>query len=147
MDTRKRARSASLSSSDGGMSSDGGEHHADDDGDTHVPAPKLYRLPEGAKPYLCTMAPTCSQPGTAQAFATLPELEAHQAAFHRWVCRVPVREKPGRVPEGDAVLVVPEQFAGRSPVGSRGHKWRECGKVFPDERLLDLVSGAWLGVR
>ncbi|TXT06034.1 hypothetical protein VHUM_03507 [Vanrija humicola] len=86
------------------------------------------------------MAPTCSQPGGATAFGTAAELEAHQAAMHRWVCAVPVREKPGRVPEGDAVLVVPEQFAGRSALGGAGrvHRWRECGKVFPDERMLDL---------
>ncbi|KAL1409630.1 hypothetical protein Q8F55_003626 [Vanrija albida] len=136
MDTRKRVRSASLSSSDGGVS-DGGESDRDDHRD-HVPA-KLYRLPEGDKPHLCTMAPSCSQPGSSQAFATAAELDAHQAAMHRWVCRVPVREKPGRVPEGEAVLVVPEQFAGRSPLArGLGHKWRECGKVFPDERMLDL---------
>lgn len=38
------------------------------------------------------------------------------------------------------MLVVPEHFAGRVAGGRKGERWRECGKVFPDERLLDLVG-------
>jgi len=107
------------------------------------PAPKYHRAPSPDRQHLCTLPPTCSQPDTAQRFATLAELQAHQANFHQWVCRVAIRDKPGRVGEGAEVPVpvMPEHFAGRNPGGrGKGTRWRECGKVFPDGRLLDLVS-------
>lgn len=103
-----------------------------------APTPKFHRGESPPKELLCTLPPTCSQPGKAQAFATQAELDAHQASLHQWVCRVPIRDKPGRLGEGQYVIV-PEHFAGRSTFG-KGNKWRECGKVFPEERLLDLVS-------
>lgn len=106
------------------------------------PAPKYHRAPSPDRPFLCTLPPTCSQPGTSQAFASQADLDAHQDRLHRWMCRVPIRDKPGRVGEGEPVLILPEQFAGRGPRGgTHGQRWRECGKVFPEERLLDLVRG------
>lgn len=62
--------------------------------------PKFHRSTDDAtaliierKDYLCTLPPTCAQPGTSTSFATRAQLERHQEVFHRWVCRVPVRVK------------------------------------------------------
>lgn len=144
MADRKRQRSLSSdSSSDSSYAgSDAMDLPSPPGSPRRQPAPKYHRAPEAERTHLCVLPPTCSQPDTAQAFATLDELEAHQAAFHRWICHVPIRDKPGRVGEGEPV-VMPEQFAGRaahSAPGPSGQRWRECGKAFPDERLLDLVS-------
>lgn len=137
-DYRKRARSVSVSSSDSSMSGDM-DSLPSSPRPFSAPAAKYHRAPSPERIHLCTLAPTCSQPDTAQSFSSQTELDAHQASFHRWICHVPIRDKPGRIGEGDAVLFVPEQFAGRSPAGRTRERWRECGKVFPEERLLDLV--------
>lgn len=129
----KRRRSESLSSE----SEDEGSMRSRTPSPEPAPA-KFHRGESPPKELLCTLPPTCSQPGKAQAFATQAELDAHQASLHQWICRVPIRDKAGRVGEGEFVIV-PEQFSGRSTAG-KGNKWRECGKVFPDGRLLDLVS-------
>ncbi|CAK9786258.1 hypothetical protein CC85DRAFT_285759 [Cutaneotrichosporon oleaginosum] len=126
---RKRARSPSPSPSPPP------EAHSPTPLDYHHRPTKFHRAPSPSREYLCTLPPTCSQPDTAQTFATEAELEAHQERLHRWMCRVPIRDKPGRVGEGATVLV-PEQFTGRGP--RAGQRFRECGKVFPNERLLDL---------
>lgn len=120
-----------------------------EDNEASRPAPKYHRAPSPEREYLCTLPPTCAQPGTSQRFATQAALDAHQVRLHRWVCRVAVRDKPGRVGEGaqivlpdgvPAALALPEHFSGRNPGGrGKGQKWRECGKIFPDGRLLDLV--------
>lgn len=138
---RKRARSVSSSESGGGLS----DVELGSTGSPSSPAPaaKYHRAPSPEREHLCTLPPFCSQPDTAQRFATLEELEAHQTNFHQWVCRVAIRDKPGRVGEGAElpIPVMPEHFAGRNPGGrGKGTRWRECGKVFPDGRLLELVS-------
>ncbi|GMK54251.1 hypothetical protein CspeluHIS016_0108370 [Cutaneotrichosporon spelunceum] len=120
--------------------------HSDPWSPPHSPTPldyherpmKFHRAPTSDQPgesgeYVCTLPPTCSLPDEAQRFSSLAEMEAHQERMHRWMCRVPVRDKPGRVGEG-ATVIVPEQFM----VGRRGQRFRECGRVFPNERLLDL---------
>ncbi|KAL7419975.1 hypothetical protein Q5752_004938 [Cryptotrichosporon argae] len=148
-DRVKRARSLSSSSSSSPASSS--------QSSPSRPTPKHHRLPSPAPDaaFLCTLPPTCSQPRTAQAFSSASELARHQEAYHRFVCRVPVRDRAGR----DGRLLdpaptnqdgaahgqhaggrgsaewVPEQFQGRKTAFGR---WRECGKVLPDARLLEL---------
>lgn len=141
MDGRKRRRSASASSSSSDMAGIMGSRCPPSPEFDRAHTTKFHRRessPQRDLQLLCTLPPTCSQPGKAQAFATQAALDAHQASMHRWVCRVPIKDKPDRVGEGELVLV-PEHFSGRSTAG-HGRNWRECGKVFPDERLLDLVS-------
>lgn len=129
-DTRKRHRSVSVSSGSSGISLP-----------EDVPT-KYHRAPSPDKEYLCTLPPTCSQPETAQRFASAAELDAHQTSFHKYLCRVPIRDKPGRIGEGALVPVMPEHFTGRMPGRAFNSKWRECGKAFPDGRLLEIVSAA-----
>ncbi|KAK8845326.1 hypothetical protein IAR55_006039 [Kwoniella newhampshirensis] len=120
---------------------------------------KYHRAPSPThKPYSCTLPPTCSQPGTSTSYTTEAQLARHQDTFHRWICRVPIRDREGenrlrnnqkglspkgkgkeeadtgKEAEKSMMVLVPEGF-----VGGRGHRrWKECLKVFPDERLLDL---------
>jgi hypothetical protein len=109
---------------------------------SQTPPPKFHRSAQSstqAQPHLCTLPPTCSQPDTTNSFATLAELERHQEAFHRWVCRVPIRNRAGERDKGRSVEPiggVPERFVGREGMW----EYRECGKVFPDETFLVLVS-------
>lgn len=110
---------------------------------TPPPAPKYHRsLPLTTDAYTCNLPPTCSQPSTSTSYASPADLDRHQAIFHTWVCRTPIRNKQGdrpllRLPlPDDAGSSVPETFVSR-----RGQwEWMECGKVFPDERMLNLVS-------
>lgn len=124
----KRRRSPSASSSSSSGESDPEEGLS--------PAPKYHRsTPSSSLPYTCTLPPTCSQPDTVSSYATEAELERHQDAFHRWICRTPIRNKARPTEEA----AVPESFVSKRG-GFNGEVWKECGKVFPDERLLHLVS-------
>ncbi|WVF66473.1 hypothetical protein IAT40_001213 [Kwoniella sp. CBS 6097] len=146
----KRARSLSSSSGSSGSSSVGGPSR------TPSPPPKFHRAPSPTtKSFICVLPPTCSQPDTSTYYATQAELDRHQETFHKWVCHVPIRDRgtesqgfpssgsgsggrnwKGKEREGTLVNGVPESFvAGRIKDGKR---WRECSKVFPDERLLLL---------
>lgn len=147
----KRARSVSSASS----SSDGG---ASDQSRSLSPEPfqKYHRSSSdaaGPGAYLCTLPPTCSQPGTATSFASQTALDKHQESFHRWICHTPVRDReaanagPSRPVTRAAARQadlnaeedgsrLPEGFV--SGYGKRA--WKECGKVFPEERLFELVS-------
>lgn len=127
---RKRARSSSSASPS--------PPHSPTPLDYHERPTKFHRAPTAEHEYVCTLPPACAQPGDAQTFESEADLEAHQERMHRWMCRVPIRDKPGRVGEGATVLVS-EHFTGRLP--RPGQRFRECGKVFPNERLLDLVRG------
>ena len=102
------------------------------------PAPKYHRPSPSTSftplPYTCHLAPTCSQPSNSTSYATLRELDAHQQAFHRWICRTPIRVRPSETKDGE----VPQSFMRKTGEGKLG--WRECGKAFPEERLLALVS-------
>jgi hypothetical protein len=64
----------------------------------------------------------------------LEELERHQEAFHKWICRTPIRDRSMEKGKGKEEL--PKGFVG----GRGGGEWRQCEKAFPDERLLILVS-------
>jgi hypothetical protein len=131
----KRRRSPSSSSSSSSGESDPEEGLS--------PAPKYHRsTPSSSLPYTCTLPPTCSQPDTVSSYATQAEFERHQDAFHRWICRTPIRNKPRPTEEA----AVPESFVSKRG-GFNGEVWKECGKVFPDERLLHLVSRPVLGPR
>lgn len=91
------------------------------------PPAKLSHLPT-PRPYTCTLPPTCHVRHT---HCQSPyHLGRHHDIFHRWVCTAAVRvrdEHPEHVPEG---------FVAQKGPAS---KWRECLKVFPEQRLLDLV--------
>jgi len=84
----------------------------------------------------CNLPPTCFP--TSQSFDTVSELERHQLAFHTYICRAMVRDKTPLV-EGEAgpsnLWNVPREFMSR-----KRDQWKECRKIFPDQRLLDLVS-------
>lgn len=157
----KRARSLSSSSSSTSSAASSSHSHSRSPSPTPSPPPKYHRAspsPHATFRFICTLPPTCSQPSTSTSYATLAELERHQEAFHRWVCRVPIRDREAgpsrtrssngkgkdqdyggvdsRVPVEDDAHRLPEGF-----VSGYGNKaWKECGKVFPDERLLELVS-------
>ncbi|BEI81384.1 hypothetical protein CcaverHIS002_0205440 [Cutaneotrichosporon cavernicola] len=73
----------------------------------HERPTKFHRAPCLDDTYHCTLPPSCWP--EAQSFACVADLEAHQDRMHRWMCRVPVRDKPGRIGEGATVLV-PQQF-------------------------------------
>ena len=128
---RKRARSLSSSSS-----SSTGSSPRLEDSKSPSPPPKFRRAsPNRDLGFICTLPPTCSQPGFTNSFATQDELKRHHRSYHRWICHQPVRVKPDKVADGQ-MQKVPESFG-----TTRGHKvMRECQKVFPEERLLDLVS-------
>lgn len=126
----KRRRSPSVDSS----SSEGSSFSDTADLRSPSPPPKYHRgtLPVHL-PFACNLPPTCSQPDTSTSYATEGELERHQEIFHRWVCHVPIKDRTHTVPLNG----IPESFVSR-----RGKDWefKECGKVFPDEWLLNLVS-------
>ena len=127
---RKRARSASSSSSSSSSPSSSSVVSL-------IPAPKYHRpsstTSPSDNPFICTLPPTCNQPATITSYATLSELERHQQCFHRWICRTPIRVRPSETGDGE----VPESFMSVTREGKMG--WRECGKAFPEGRLLDLV--------
>jgi len=83
----------------------------------------------------CNLPPTCFP--TTQSFDTVQELERHQLAFHTFVCRAMVRDKtPVEGEPGPSDLWnVPREFTSR-----KRDQWKECRKIFPDQRILDLVS-------
>ncbi|OCF34972.1 hypothetical protein I316_03519 [Kwoniella heveanensis BCC8398] len=120
---------------------------------TPSPPPKFHRAlspSRSSRSFICVLPPTCSQPDTSTYYATQAELDKHQETFHKWICHVPVRDREreyqaskgqsgGKEKEREDTPVidgVPESFvAGRIKDGKR---WKECSKVFPDERLLTL---------
>jgi hypothetical protein len=84
----------------------------------------------------CNLPPTCLP--TSQTFDTTAELERHQLAFHTYICRTPVRDRTAMaVGEGGPSnsSAVPMEFKSR-----QRNEWKECRKIFPDQRILDLVS-------
>lgn len=126
----KRRRSPSVDSS----SSEGSDSCIEGNLRSPSPPPKYHRgtLPEHL-PFTCNLPPTCSQPETSTAYATNVELQRHQEIFHRWVCHVPIKDRTQAVsPDG-----IPESFVSRR---GKDWEWKECGKAFPDEWMLSLVS-------
>ena len=121
----KRSRSIS-SSSDSSAASDSRSV-------SYSPAPKYHRVSGSpskrgsSNTFICTLPPTCSNPDSASSYVTQEDLEGHQNAFHKWICTTPVRDK-----------TVPRDKA--KSTGESSKAMVECGKVFPEERLLTLVS-------
>ncbi|WWC57917.1 uncharacterized protein I303_100452 [Kwoniella dejecticola CBS 10117] len=136
----KRSRSSS-SSSAGSI----GSSPSSDEWD--APPPKYHRgrstSPSSStltiKPFLCVLPPTCSQPGTSTSYATQIELDRHQDTFHKWICHIPIRDRglstPSKGKGKENGSGVPESFSGDK---EEGRRMKECLKVFPDERLLNL---------
>lgn len=95
------------------------------------PPTKLSHFPI-PRPYTCTLPPTCHVHHTH--YHSQYHLERHHDIFHRWVCTASVRVREDHAEDA------PQSF-----VAQRGwKKWRECLKVFPEERLLDLVRLSFL---
>lgn len=151
----KRARSDSASSTSSTASTLG----SDSDHSTSSglgPYNKILRSsPSASRPapdgeiLECNLPPTCFP--ESRTFGSSTELDRHQLAFHTYICRTPVRDKLGssststshhqtqaRTPGAVGGLWdLPSEFTSRKG----GDRWKECRKVFPDQRLLDLVSG------
>ena len=106
------------------------------------PAPKYHRPSPSSShnTYLCSLPPTCSQPEAYTSYATLAELERHQASFHQWVCRTPVRIRDGQTASSASNAGVSTQNEAEEAQSG----WVECSKAFPDDRLLSLVSAQWI---
>lgn len=98
-----------------------------------TPPPKFHKPVQSThtNQYTCNLPPTCSQPHTSTSYPTEEDLERHQETFHRWVCRTSVRNRNTH-PQHQDPFAVPEGFI--------AGKWKECGKVFPEERYLSLVG-------
>lgn len=143
----KRARSDSISSS-----SSIGSGNTDDPDLEGSSSPPPYNKIQRSDPrstdsegpddkHQCNLPPTCFP--ESRSFSNTVELERHQLAFHTYICRTLVRDKTGSTSQGgmgssaQGVWDVPREFTSRHG----GDRWKECRKVFPDERLLDLVSG------
>lgn len=122
------------------------------------PPPKFHR--SGAGPastssaeFICYLPPSCHQPGSASHFSTSEELERHHLQLHNHICLVAVRDHPaphnsyntrsaGRAIAGlsEASITTEAKMPEGFVSGSGRNRMRECGKVFPDERFLELVS-------
>lgn len=79
-------------------------------------SPKASRGPPSLT---CSLPPSCSLPNSPTVLTNSEEMEQHHATYHTHVCTAP---------DPDTSL------------GVQRSRPRECGKVFPDERFLDLVS-------
>ncbi|TYJ51375.1 hypothetical protein B9479_008053 [Cryptococcus floricola] len=112
-----------------------------------TPPPKIYHREADPSSFAfsCSLPPTCHLAPTY--YATATELGRHEEVFHRWVCRASVRDRDreaysastsGALGSGSRSAreesEAPESFVRQ--VGSK--RWRECLKVFPEERLLQL---------
>ena len=159
----KRARSLSASSASSSSTSSSVSDASAGSGSRH-PAKFHRAVPSAPGTYTCCLPPTCHQPSTSPSFGTAGELERHQEQYHRFVCRVPIRDKgsggravsttyaTGSAPASGSASAgagaaemdgsyregseLPAGFV--SGGGQRG-RWKECGKVFPDDRFLSLV--------
>lgn len=125
----KRGRSDSLSSTSSASST----RSIASSSRSLSPVNKILRSTSTAhNVFECSLPPTCIP--TSQKFDSISELERHQLAFHTYICRTPVRDK-NTSPEAEDPTVVPKEFTSR-----KRNEWKECRKIFPDQRILDLVS-------
>ncbi|WRT63445.1 uncharacterized protein IL334_000350 [Kwoniella shivajii] len=141
----KRSRSLSSSSTEGSSSSFR----------SPSPPPKYHRAPSSptTKPFLCVLPPTCSQTGSSTSYSNQVELDRHQDIYHKWICRIPIRDRAievSHIAKGkeketldldsdldlSKTVTVPESFSGGRI--KDGKRWKECLKAFPDERLYNL---------
>jgi hypothetical protein len=125
----KRGRSDSLSSTSSASTS----HTQASSSRSLSPVNKIFRSTSTPLEVIeCNLPPTCFP--TSQTFETISELERHQLAFHTFICRTPVRDKTVDEAAGDP-SAVPMEFSSR-----KRNEWKECRKIFPDQRILDLVG-------
>ena len=125
--TQKRSRSVSSSSASSVNSA-----YSDASSISFGPAPKYHRAAQSSSTphaFICSLPPTCSVEEASSSYATESELLRHQSAFHKWICRTLIRDKFGDDVISNGILDKGKQKA-----------WVECAKVFPEERLLTLVS-------
>lgn len=121
----KRHRSSSVSSQDSEASTSSSTSSTFARSSSS-PATKLKRLPPlpgSSSAFTCSLPPTCST--TPAIFSSARDIEAHYSKMHALVCEA-------------------ELFEGKGIEGGGGDKGkrraRVCGKIFPDRRLMDLVS-------
>jgi hypothetical protein len=139
----KRARSDSFSSTSS-LASNSSHSSSRSGSGPASPLNKIQRA--SAKPSAetleCTLPPTCFP--TSRTFDSISELERHQLAFHTYICRTPIKDRTdtgstgqtGQAEAGPSKWTVPREFTSKKGA----YTWKECRKVFPDQRLLDLVS-------
>jgi len=126
----KRGRSDSLSSTSSASTS----HCRASSSRSLSPVNKILRSTSTPREVIeCNLPPTCFP--TSQTFETTSELERHQLAFHTFICRTPVREKGVDGAGVSDPSAIPMEFSSR-----KRNEWKECRKIFPDQRILDLVS-------
>jgi len=126
----KRGRSDSLSSTSSASTS----HSRASSSRSLSPVNKILRSTSTPREVIeCNLPPTCFP--TSQTFETTSELERHQLAFHTFICRTPVRERGVDGAGASDPSVIPMEFSSR-----KRNEWKECRKIFPDQRILDLVS-------
>ncbi|GAA5941002.1 hypothetical protein JCM3775_001120 [Rhodotorula graminis] len=79
--------------------------------------------------WTCSLPPSCHRKPSSH--TSLSSLEAHHRAFHSFVCTAPPPHYDWAVAKG--------RYEGREHyVGSGEAKERVCGRVFPDDRFLQL---------
>jgi hypothetical protein len=131
----KRGRSDSLSSTSSASTS----HSQASSSRSLSPVNKILRSTSTPREVIeCNLPPTCFP--TSQTFESTSELDRHQLAFHTFICRTPVRDKTVDGSAGDP-SAVPMEFSSR-----KRNEWKECRKIFPDQRILDLVSCYFISV-
>ncbi|WWC85587.1 uncharacterized protein L201_000451 [Kwoniella dendrophila CBS 6074] len=151
MTRSKRARSISISISSSSTSNSDREGESSTSFHSRSPSPPPPKYHRGNsthdgkdgnnddKRFLCVLPPTCSQPGKSTSYSNEIELEKHQNIFHKWICHIPIRDRVSSDTKGvttTANIIIPESFTGGR--SEKGKRWKECLKVFPDERLLNL---------
>ncbi|GAA5912261.1 hypothetical protein JCM6882_005210 [Rhodosporidiobolus microsporus] len=116
MEPHKRRRSSSQGSGSSSSSST-----------PPSPSQKAFRSssPPSSK-YTCTLPPSCHE--TPSSFSSLDSLEDHHRAYHAFVCRAPPPTAEWAVDKGKG--------KGKERV-NEGEE-AVCGRVFPDERILQL---------
>ncbi|GAA5937648.1 hypothetical protein JCM10213_008423 [Rhodosporidiobolus nylandii] len=79
--------------------------------------------------YTCTLPPSCNE--TPTTFSSLDSLEAHNRVYHAFVCRAAPPTADWAVGKGKGKER--ERYEGEGE-----HLEQVCGRVFPDERMLEL---------
>ncbi|GAA6004077.1 hypothetical protein JCM10207_002414 [Rhodosporidiobolus poonsookiae] len=117
MDSYKRPRSPSTTPSSASSSSS-------------PPSPTAKALrPSSPLPsrYACTLPPSCHE--TPTSFSSLDSLEAHHRNYHAFVCTAAPTTAEHAKGKGNA----------RQRYSADGERMEDvCGRVFPDERILQL---------
>lgn len=102
-----------------------------DRSETTSPQPKHTRPEHEAAKWQCTLGPICG--AVPRTFPTQAALQSHYITEHSFICRGAVRGRDEDQGQGDGTAL----GDGDEGVGV-------CGKVFPEERLLELVRPSFL---